>query len=531
MSSPNAPLLRIENARKRWRAAALAGTMLAGGIGLSLALAPLGHATLAPQDPPHVSASAEASPSFSPIVKQVMPAVVNISVTQKSGATDAEQDQDAAPGDAPSPHRAPSPYDEFLHRFFDRQSDNGEDPSSHQNHGAHAVALGSGFIVDPSGYVVTNNHVVENADKVTVIFQDGTKHPAKIIGRDAKTDLALLKIGGSEALPYVSWGNSDAVEVGDWVLAVGNPFGLGGTVSKGIISARGRDINAGPYDDFLQIDAAINRGNSGGPTFSLDGRVIGINTAIYSPNGGSVGIGFAIPANLAKPVIEQLRDHGTVDRRWLGVQIQPVTPEIAKSLGLPKPEGALIADVVADGPAAKAGLQQGDTILSFNGHAITKPHDLSLLVAEAPAGLTSHVKVWRQGKAVAVDTALAATPEKAERVAADAPQQGDRAKAGTLGLELSALTPELRKQLGVPQAVHGVAVTDVAENSPAAELGIEPGDVIQSIDQQPVTSPKQAAEKLRNVKSKSALVLLNRHGVSRFVALSGEDPASDAANG
>ncbi len=244
------------------------------------------------------------------------------------------------------------------------------------------MALGSGFIIDPSGYIVTNNHVVENATKVTVVFQDGSKHPAKIIGRDPKTDLALLKIDAPQPLPYVTWGDSNAAQVGDWVLAVGNPFGLGGTVSSGIISARGRDIHAGPYDDFLQIDASINRGNSGGPTFNLDGKVIGINTAIYSPNGGSVGIGFAIPSSLAKPVIDQLRAHGKVERGWLGVQIQGVTPEIAKSLGLPKAEGALVADVNPDGPAAKSGIKQGDVILSYDGHDLAKMRDLPLEVAE-----------------------------------------------------------------------------------------------------------------------------------------------------
>src|SRR6202043_636336 len=237
---------------------------------------------------------------------------------------------------------------------------------------AHRIALGSGFIIDPSGYVVTNSHVVGDASKVEVTLQDDSKYPAKIIGRDPKTDIALLKIKADKPLPYVTFGDSSAAQVGDWVMAVGNPFGLGGTVTTGIISARGRDIHSGPYDDFLQIDAPINRGNSGGPTFNLKGEVIGINTAIYSPNGGSVGIGFAIPANLAKPVIEQIKQHGKVSRGWLGVQIQEVTPAIAKNLALPGDHGALVADVTKGGPAEKAGVQPGDVIESFGGQEIAK---------------------------------------------------------------------------------------------------------------------------------------------------------------
>jgi serine protease Do len=498
--------------------------MLAGGI---LAIAPLVHAGVTLPDQQR-SAAAVTSQSFSPLVKQVMPAVVNISVTQKSDMGNVEQD-DAAPD------QRQSPFDEFLRRFFEQQRDDstgGNKP--HQHRGAQSVALGSGFIIDPTGYVVTNSHVVANADKVTVVFQDESKHPAKIIGRDEKTDLALLKINAKDALPYVSWGDSDTVEVGDWVLAVGNPFGLGGTVSKGIVSARGRDIHSGPYDDFLQIDASINRGNSGGPTFSLDGRVVGINTAIYSPNGGSVGIGFAIPASLAKPVIDQLRDHGKVERSWLGVQVQPVTPEIAKSLGMSKPQGALVADVVGDGPAAKAGLKQGDAILSFNGHEVSKPHDLALMVAEAPVGQTEHIKVWRQGKEVDLDAKMTAIPEKTQVAADDTEPEAQPAPAKVLGLELSPLTGDLRKQLDVPKNVNGVVVTGIADNSRAAELGIEVGDVIRSIDQQAITSPQEAANKLRDIKpgsAASALVLLNRHGVNRYVALSAEGKATDENNG
>src|SRR5258708_5677452 len=321
---------------RRVRAAALATS-----VGFGLALAPMAWAEVTQPAPLTQSAPAVQLPSFAPLVKKVTPAVVNISVTEKAGTGDGDlaqnqdqdQDQDTGPDQGGPRQGFPqSPFDEFLRRFFEQQGQPfgkqgqpfGNTPQ--QPH-AQRVALGSGFIIDPSGYVVTNNHVVANADKVTVIFQDNSKHPAKVIGRDSKTDLALLKIDAKEPLPYVSWGDSNAAQVGDWVLAVGNPFGLGGTVSTGVVSARGRDIHAAPYDDFLQIDAAITRGNSGGPTFDLKGEVIGINTAIYSPSGGSVGIGFAVPSNLAKNVVTQLNQNGRVTRGWLGVRIQNITPD------------------------------------------------------------------------------------------------------------------------------------------------------------------------------------------------------------
>jgi serine protease Do len=278
--------------------------------------------------------------SFAPLVQQVIPAVVNVSAVQKPSKAAADWDVDYGTDLVNERHASlpASGLDELLRKFFEEQEGKG---------GPHlrSLALGSGFIIDPRGYIVTDNHVLENADRVTVTFHDATQHKAQIIGRDGLTDLALLKIEAPQPLPFVRWGDSNAVRVGDWVLAIGNPFGLDDTVSSGIISARGRDIHSGPYDDFLQIDASINRGNSGGPTFDLDGNVIGINTAIYSPNGGSVGIGFAIPANLARPVVEQLLQYGKVARGWLGVQIQPVTPDIAQGFGLPTAQGALVAGV------------------------------------------------------------------------------------------------------------------------------------------------------------------------------------------
>ncbi len=293
------------------------------GLGATLALSPMCWAENPTQSAP--PAQTMTSPvaliqqqSFAPLVKKVLPAVVNISVTQKTGADQMAEEQDQPFQGFPN-----SPFDEMLRRFFDQQNPGGEHhffPQMPEGQ-AQRIALGSGFIIDPSGYVVTNNHVVGDAAKVQVILQDKTKYTAKIVGRDPKTDLAVLKIKADKPLPYVAFGDSSAAQVGDWVMAVGNPFGLGGTVTTGIISARGRDINEGPYDDFLQIDAPINRGNSGGPTFNLDGQVIGINTAIYSPNGGSVGIGFAIPSNVAKTIVAQLEEHGKISRGWLGVQI------------------------------------------------------------------------------------------------------------------------------------------------------------------------------------------------------------------
>jgi serine protease Do len=519
---------KAKSAFRRVRAVALASA-----VGASLALSPLVWAqtsaqTAPSQTPTQPTALAAQLPSFAPLVKKVTPAVVNISVTEKAGAsTDEDQDQGAGPDQGPQQGFPPSPFDEFLRRFFEQQGQNFPGLPMRPSPNVQRVALGSGFVIDPSGYVVTNNHVVQNASKVTVVFQDGSKHPAKLVGRDSKTDLALLKIDAKEPLPYVSWGDSNAAQVGDWVLAVGNPFGLGGTVSTGIISARGRDIHSGPYDDFLQIDASINRGNSGGPTFNLNGQVIGINTAIYSPNGGSVGIGFAIPSSLAKPVIDQLREHGKVERGWLGVQIQEVTPEIAKGLGLPKPEGALVADVTQGSPAAKAGFKQGDVILSFNGHDIGKVRDLPIVVAETPVGQKSDVKVWRGGKEQALDVTIGAMPENLQQMARNEPENGQQEDQGeqatALGLKLSPLNAELRKRAGVPKNVKGVVVTGIADNSPLAELGVQPGDVIEQINQQPVTTPREAEQKLKQAtegKDKNILLLINRRGTNQYLALS-----------
>jgi serine protease Do len=347
-------------------------------------------------------------PSFAPVVQEVMPAVVNVSAIQRLNKVAADGPEPPSGGtNSRVALRGvpPSVFDELLHRFLnkrDRKVASGPKVAS--------VALGSGFIIDPNGYVVTDDHVVENAEKITIVVQDTTEYSARIVGRDPMTDLALLKIDAARPFPYVRWADSDAARIGDWVLAIGNPFGLDNTVSSGIISGRGRDIHTGPYDDYLQIDAAINRGNSGGPTFDLHGNVIGVNTAIYSPNGGSVGIGFAIPANRAKPVLEQLKVHGKVTRGWLGVQIQPVTSEIAQDLGLARAEGALVARVGMGSPAAGAGFEPGDVILSINEREIRRIHDLPLVVAELPVGQSAAVTVWRRRVALSLRPMIGEMP-------------------------------------------------------------------------------------------------------------------------
>jgi serine protease Do len=485
--------------------------VLFGCATIIAAAAPPGVAAPAPVSP---VAAAAPQPSFAPLVRKVLPAVVNISVKEKPGFTN-EEDQIGPRGQQPFPFFPQSPFDQFLRKFFNQQG-----PGFPPGNALPQTALGSGFIIDPSGDIVTNNHVVAGAGKITVTFQDGSKHPAKLVGRDPKTDLALLKVDIDHPLPFVSWGNSDTAQVGDWVLAVGDPFGLGGTVSTGIVSARGRDIGAGPYDDFLQIDAAINRGNSGGPTFNLDGQVVGINTAIYSPNGGSVGIAFAIPSNFAKPIIEQLKEHGKVTRSWIGVDVQGVTDAIAQSLGLPKAEGALVTEVMHDGPAATAGIKQGDVILSFNGQEIAKMRDLPNIVANTPISTMSKITLWRHDHQETLAVTTAELPSN--------PMLAENGGESTMGVSFAPLTASRRKSLGVGQDVKGVVVTAIAPDSPLAGLGLEPGDVIQSIDQKPVETPQQAAALLNQArhekgKEKSLLVLLNRHGVNQYIALSVEN--------
>jgi serine protease Do len=441
--------------------------------------------------------------SFADLVQQVSPAVVTISAEQKVAA-------DGPASVLPEFQFPPgSPFEELFKQF--------QQPEGRRPEPRKGVSMGSGFIIDADGSIVTNNHVVDGADKVTVTLQDGTSLKAKIVGRDEKTDLALLKVDGHEPLPYLQWGDSDTARVGDWVLAVGNPFGLGGSVTTGIISARARDIRSGPYDDFLQIDASINRGNSGGPTFDMQGKVIGINTAIFSPNGGSVGIGFAIPSNMAKTVIAQLRDHGSVERGWLGVQIQPVTPEIAESLGLREPKGALVASLMPDSPAVAAGLKTGDVVVGFDGKPVGSARDLSRIVADSRTGAGLPMTILRDGKTQTVKVTLQKQPQEPRQVAASA----ERPSADTvLGMHLARLDGQARRQLGLSDDVQGVVVTDLAGD--AGDLPIRPGDVITAAGNDSVKSPADIAAKVQEAKKagrNAVLLRINRQGAEQFVAV------------
>ena len=462
----------------------------------------------------HSATSPAAGPaSFADVVESVAPAVVNIQVTKVTKA----QPTSGAPFGSPGPQSRgdngpQSPFDQFFGRFF--QFPPGQMPERRME------GQGSGFVIDPSGYIVTNNHVVDGADKIVVTMHDGKKLDATLVGRDVKTDLALVKVSGS-GLPHVEFGDSDRARVGDWVIAIGNPFGLGGTATAGIVSARGRNIESGPYDDYLQIDAPINPGNSGGPLFNVEGKVVGIDTAIYSPNGGNIGIGFAIPSNQAKSVIEALKDNGTVERGWLGVQIQNLDDDLAASVGLPDGHGALVAQVLPDGPALSAGVMAGDVIVKFNGEAIDSARTLSRVVADASPSSTATVTVWRNGKSHDLKVKLGEASN--DEVAATAPEQGSGGDSATaLGLTLRALTDEDRSQLGLPSGTQGALVVDVDADSVAADKGIRPGDVITRVNQKDVPSVAAAMTALEQARAKKspALLLVRRGDTQRFVALS-----------
>ncbi|MFI4986724.1 MAG: DegQ family serine endoprotease [Alphaproteobacteria bacterium] len=458
----------------------------------------------------------EAPASFSSLVKEVAPAVVNVSTTEKVAGGPA---MDLPFQDLPED----SPFRQFFKHYF-----NGPQGGQGQGENRSTVrhSLGSGFIIDPAGYVVTNNHVVGKASEISVTLSDGKTYKAKLVGRDDRTDLALLKIKADVALPAVSWGDSDKADVGDWVVAVGNPFGLGGTVTAGIVSARGRDLHEGPYDSFIQTDAAINRGNSGGPMFNMDGKVIGINSAIYSPNGGSVGIGFAVPSVIARPVVDQLREHGSVERGWLGVQIQEVSPDMAESLGLKAAAGALVAKVTPDSPSQAAGLRQGDVITRFNGKDVKDLRDLTRTVADTRPGTRAAVVLWRDGHEMQLSADVGKMPAtnlaKADEPNTSVAPSAGETKVSSLGLTLGTLTADARHELGLNTSIKGALVTDVEDGASASEHGLRPGDVIVKVGQESVDGPKQAAERLEAAKKanqKAVLVLLNRHGDELFVAL------------
>ncbi len=450
--------------------------------------------------------------SFADLAEKLLPAVVNISTTQviRPGSRRGPEMPQLPPG---------SPFEDFFKEFFDRQQRPDAPPR-------RATSLGSGFIIDSSGYVVTNNHVIADADEIKVILQDDTRLDAEIIGRDPKTDLALLKVKSKKRLPSVDWGDSDGLRVGDWVLAIGNPFGLGGTVTAGIVSARQRDIHSGPYDDFIQTDASINKGNSGGPLFNMKGQVVGVNSAIISPQGTSVGIGFSIPTALARPVIRQLRDFGRTRRGWLGVRIQSVTEEIAESLGLGKERGALVANVSEGGPAAKAGVKQGDIILRFDGKSVSEMRRLPRIVAETAVGKKVGLVVWRKGKEVSLKVQLGELEEaeKAQKVSlgpGGSPGKGSQT-AETLGLTLSSITDDVRRRFELGDKAAGVVVTKVDASSSAGDKGIRPGDVIVEAGQDKVSKPEQIRAKVEDARKagrKSVLLLVQRKDDLRFIAL------------
>ncbi|MCX7933489.1 MAG: DegQ family serine endoprotease [Rhodovarius sp.] len=463
--------------------------------------------------------------SFAPLARRLLPAVVNISSV--IGAP-------ARPGQAPQRQEAPdtpqappgSPFEEFFRDFFNRnRPPGGPQEGQPQPPPRRGQSLGSGFIIDPSGLIVTNNHVIENATEVNVILQDNTTLRAEVVGTDPRTDLAVLRVRPAAPLPFVQWGDSDAAEVGDWVLAIGNPFGLGGTVTAGIISARGRDIRQGPFDDFIQTDAAINRGNSGGPLFNMRGEVIGVNTAIYSPTGGSIGIGFAIPSNLARGITRQLAETGRVRRGWLGVNIQQVTDEIAESLNLRNgARGALVARVQEGGPAAAAGIRSGDVVLRFNNQEVREMRNLPRLVADTPVGAQVPVVLWRDGQEVTVVVTLGELPPEPQLAAAqpNAPQPGRPVEVAGLGLRLAPLTPELRERFRLRPDQRGVVVVEVAPGGPAAERDLRPGDVILEVQQERVSTPQeviQRVEQLRRQGRGTALFLVENQNGQRFVPL------------
>ena len=490
-------------------------------------------AMLPPFVPP---AMARGAPdSFADLAANLLPAVVNISSTQNAQAR-VERSGPEVPSFPPG-----SPFEQFFKDFLDRNHPNGGPNGGPQRRGPNrgegptpgpdggpgsgrSVSLGSGFIIDPAGYIVTNNHVIDGADEISVTLQDNTTLKAKLIGKDERVDLALLKIEREKPFKFVPFGDSDVERVGDWVLAIGNPFGLGGSVTAGIVSARGRDIRQGPYDDFSQTDAAINRGNSGGPLFNMAGEVIGINTAIYSPSGGSVGIGFSVPANLAKAVVGQLREFGHARRGWLGVRIQQVTPDIAESIGLKDTTGAMVAGVNEGGPADSAKIRNGDIILKFNGQDVKEMKSLPRIVAETVIGKDVPVLLWRDGKEVTVQASVGELPDEIQQVAATTPPgrmpENRTSEISGLGARLSPITDDLRDKFKLSQDQKGVVVIDVMPDGNAAGRGLKPGDVIVEVQQEAVSSPAEVQERMdryRKQNRKTVLMLIQSGEGLRWV--------------
>jgi serine protease Do len=522
-------LKSTQGARRRpFRTAVIALSSAAVGA-LAVGMAPV-----EAQNPPMTTEAATqniaapAWPGYADVVQKVMPAVV--SVTTKGHVGNAMvSGQREFQGNPEEFQRFfeefQGPGSEMFKRFMERFGRGGQ-PFEGMPFGPRGempmAGAGTGFIFTDNGHIATNYHVVENADEITVTLHDGREFKAEVMGTDPDTDLAVLKIDAKGPLPYVKFGDSDAVRVGHPVIAIGNPFGLGDTVTAGIVSAEHRTIGAGRYDDFLQIDAPINRGNSGGPTFNLAGEVIGINTAIHSPTGGNIGIGFAIPSNQAKLIVDQLNESGKVERGWLGVHIQSLDEDLATSLGLEAPKGALVAEVTPDSPAAGAGFKQGDVVLSYNGHEIDRLRDLTSAVADTKAGKGVDVVVWRDGAKKTLEVEIGQMPGEEQMAALSGEQQPQESNTPKLGVMLAQLTPEARQQFELPADVKGVVVTDVEPGSPAAEKGLQPGDVIVEANRKQVSDPKAVSDAVRQAAERgdgTILLLVQRDGQNRFVAI------------
>ncbi|MGG5818640.1 Do family serine endopeptidase [Falsiroseomonas sp. HW251] len=488
------------------RRTGLAAVLLAG-TALSAVFLP-GAAPFAQQAAPSAITAPAAGPaSFADLVERVRPAVVTIVATERA------QPQ----ARAGSPFQPGTEQDRNFRRYFGQPEGNNQGPGRGEQQ-RPSQAMGSGFLIEASGFIVTNNHVVEGANSVKVSLDDGREMPARIVGRDPRTDLALLKVESAQALPHLNLGDSDRARPGDWVIAVGNPFGLGGSVTAGIVSARGRDIGAGPYDDFLQVDAPINRGNSGGPLFAANGDVVGVNTAIFSPSGGSVGIGFAIPSNMVRQVVAQLKENGRVERGFLGASTQPLTPALAQAMHLNGANGALVASVEADSPAAKAGLQAGDVVTAVGGRAVSSPRDLARAIGDQRPGSTVALDVRREGQHRELRVTLAAVQDGAERGAA----QEQAAERGKIGIALAPINDATRQALRLPQGATGAVVAEVRPDSPAAEAGLKPGDIITSVGASEVKDPEAAARAIREATAtpgSSVALRIIREGRGAFVAV------------
>ena len=452
--------------------------------------------------------------SVADLAALISPAVVNISTSQKAKGSD-------GPEAVPMPDLPEgSPFQDFFDDFFKERR--GENPG-----GREAQSLGSGFIIDAAeGIIVTNNHVIADADTIEINFTDGSKLPATLVGTDTKTDIAVLKVDPKgKMLKQVNFGSSDAIRVGDWVMAIGNPYGFGGTVTVGIVSARNRNISSGPYDDYIQTDAAINRGNSGGPLFNMDGEVVGINTAIISPTGGSIGLGFSIPSQMAAGVVDQLRQFGETRRGWLGVRIQPVTDDIAESLGMATARGALIGGVIKGGPVDNGVLLAGDVVIKFDGHAINDMRDLPRLVADTAVGKEVELVIVRKGAEQTVKVKLGRLEDGEKLADAGAPEAdaGPIATATVLGMTIGELNDESRQKFDIAKDISGVVVTEVAKDSAAAERGILAGEVITEIAQESVKTPKDVMDRIAKLKDqgrKNALLMLaSKSGELRFVTV------------